>query len=249
MGPGLVSFLIMEATPRNRHAANLFDGVAAGYDFLSRLFSFWQYVRWRRRLVAALDVGPGDLVLDMCTGTAGVAVEIARCCGSRVVGVDLSPGMLAAGRRRVQALGLEGQIELRQGRAEATGYPDAHFDALSVTFLLRYVDDMEATLRELVRVVKPGGRLVLLEFAVPRRTLLRWGWLAYTRVVMPAVALPLSPGWRRAGSFLGPSISRLYAGRSVEDLRMLVQGAGIGDARCREMSLGAAVLIWGTRTR
>lgn len=249
VGLGLVSFLVMETTPRNRHAASLFDGVATGYDFLSRLFSFWQYGRWLRNLVDALGAGPGDLVLDMCTGTAGVAIEIARRCGSRVVGVDLSPGMLAAGRCRVHALGLEGQIELRQGRAEATGYPDAYFDALSVTFLLRYVDDMEATLRELVRVVKPGGRLALLEFSIPRRRWLCWGWLVHTRAVIPAVTLLLSPGWRKAGSFLGPSISRLYADRSVEDLRLLVQGAGIGDARCREMSLGGAVLIWGTRDR
>ncbi len=246
---GLLSFLIMEATPRNRQAASLFDGIATGYDFLPQLFSFWQYIRWRHHLVDALGAGPGDLVLDLCTGTAGVAIEIARRCGSRVVGVDLSPGMLAVGRCRVQALGLEGQIELRQGRAEAIGYPDAYFDALSVTFLLRYVDDMEATLRELVRVVKPGGRLALLEFAIPRRPWLRWGWLAYTRAVMPVATLPLSPGWRRVGSFLGPSISKLYAGRTVEDLQLLVQGAGIGDARCREMSLGGAVLIWGTRTR
>lgn len=240
---------LKNTTPRNRQAAVLFDGIAARYDFLAELLSFWQYGKWRRCLVTCLCAGPDDLVLDMCTGTAGVAIEIARNCGSHVIGMDLSLGMLASGRKRVQALGLERQIELQQGRAEATGYPDAYFDAVSVTFLLRYVEDIDSTLRELVRVVKPGGRFALLEFAVPRQPWWRWPWLAYTRAVLPVATLPLSSGWRRVGSFLGPSISRLYRDRSVEDLRLLVYRAGIGDVRYRELSLGGAVLIWGTRTQ
>lgn len=238
-----------EMMPHNRQAAHLFDDIAAGYDLLAQLLSFGQYLRWRSELVAALGPAPNDLVLDMCTGTVGVAIEIARRCGSRVVGVDVSPGMLAAGQRRVEALGLEGQIELHQGQAEATGYTEAYFDAVSITFLLRYVEDMRSTLAELVRVLKPGGRLALLEFGVPRQAFWRWCWLAYTRIGLPAATFPISAGWRRIGSFLGPSISELYRGRTVEDLRLLVQEAGIADARCKEMSLGGAVLIWGSRSR
>jgi demethylmenaquinone methyltransferase/2-methoxy-6-polyprenyl-1,4-benzoquinol methylase len=236
-------------TAKNRQAAALFDAAAEGYDAWARVFSFGQYGRWHRALIDALAPTPAGLVLDVCTGTASVAIEIARRRGSRVVGIDISPGMLAEGRRRVEEAGLDRMVTLQRGRAEAVPYPDATFDAVAVSFLLRYVEDMDATMREVVRALKPGGRLALLEFGVPRPGPLRWAWTVYTRAVMPAATLPLSPGWRHVGSFLGPSISSFYRGRTVDDLRRLLERAGLEDVRSRALSLGGAVVLWGDKSR
>ena len=108
----------MVETAKNRQAAALFDAAAEGYDTWARLFSFGQYGRWRRALIDALAPQPDSLVLDVCTGTAGVAIEIARRRGSRVVGIDISPGMLAEGQRRVEEAGLDRMVTLQPARAE-----------------------------------------------------------------------------------------------------------------------------------
>lgn len=149
------------SSPRKEHARELFAGIAGNYDRWAQLLSFGQDRRWHELLNDRLDVGPDALVADVATGTAAVAIDLARRRGCRVVGIDQSEQMLARGRRRVDDAGLAGQIELRAGEAEALPLADASVDALVHTYLLRYVDDVEATLRELARVLQPGGTLVL----------------------------------------------------------------------------------------
>ena len=232
---------------RNRHARQLFDGIVDRYDLLATMFSFLQYGRWRRYLVSRLNVRPGDIVMDLCTGPAGVAMEIAGTFGSQVVGVDLSTQMLHRARRKVSRAGLGDNIDLLTGRAEGLAFSNACFDAACFTYLLRYVDDPEATLREIVRVLKPGGRLVSLEFGVPDNRVVRGLWHVYTRGVLPIAARLISPGWGDVGAFLGPSIAHFYRSYPLEKIQQMWGNVGITDVQVKRLSLGGAVVMWGTK--
>jgi demethylmenaquinone methyltransferase / 2-methoxy-6-polyprenyl-1,4-benzoquinol methylase len=147
---------------RQAHARGLFAPLGSTYDRYGALLSFGQDPRWRRFLVSCIGAGPGDTILDVATGTGLVAAELVRRKGCRVVGLDQSPEMLAVARERVPA-----GVELVEGDATALSFEDASFDGVTFTYLLRYVDDPGATLRELARVVRPGGTVAMLEFAVP----------------------------------------------------------------------------------
>jgi demethylmenaquinone methyltransferase/2-methoxy-6-polyprenyl-1,4-benzoquinol methylase len=187
-------------------------------------------------------------VLDVATGTAAVAIELARADPARsVVGLDQSPEMLAAGTERVTRAGLSGRIELRKGRAESLPFADGEFDALTVTYLLRYVEDVPATLRELARVVRPGGTVAMLEFALPRG-IWRPLWELYVRVGLPAAGAVVSPGWRDVGGFLGPSIRDFW--RDWPEPRVLDawRDAGLDHVSARRMSLGGGIVVWGRRS-
>src|SRR3954468_18497538 len=150
------------ASQRTRAARELFAPLGPTYDRYARLLSFGQDPRWRRFLVSRVP-RTAVRVLDVATGTAAVAIELAKGApGRTVVGLDQSPEMLAAGRARVERGGLADRIALRGGRAEALPPPDGEFDALTFTYLLRYVDDPLATMCELARVVRPGGVVAML---------------------------------------------------------------------------------------
>jgi len=154
--------------------------------------------------------------------------------------------VLDAGRERVARAGLGGRIELREGNAESLPFEDAEFDALTFTYLLRYVDDPAATLRELARVVRPGGTMAMLEFAVPRG-MWRPLWELHVRIGLPLAGAVISPGWHEVGRFLGPSIRGFYERLPLDALVDLWRGAGIADVRYRRLSVGGGVVVWGRR--
>ena len=215
------------------YAKELFAPLGPTYDRYASLLSFGQDPRWRRFLVSLI---PHDAlhVLDVATGTGAVALELMLANSQRtVVGIDQSPDMLAVARQRVG-----NTVELREGRAESLPFADAEFDALTFTYLLRYVDDPAATLRELVRVVKPGGTIAMLEFGLPRGV---WRplWELYVRVGLPLAGAAISPGWHEVGRFLGPSIRDFH---SRVDLQRIWP-----DAQMKRLSLGGGVVMWGTR--
>ena len=236
----------MEASTRTRHARELFAPLGPTYDRYARLLSFGQDPRWRSFLVSRI---PPDArrVLDVASGTAAVAIGLAGAEPSRtVVGIDQSPEMLAAGRERVAHAGLGERIELREARAEDLPFGAAEFDAVTFTYLLRYVDDVPATLRELARVVRPGGTVALREFGLPRggwRPL----WELYVRVGLPAAGTVLSPGWGGVGRFLGPSIRDFW--RQWPEPRLLDawREAGLEDVQARRLSVGGGIVVWGRR--
>ena len=170
----------------NAFARDLFDGLPARYDVLEELLSFGQNRRWRRAMVDAVAEGRPRSVLDVATGTAGVALMLARRTGADITGVDLTEQMLRRGHARVAAAG-ERRVRLAVARAEQLPFPDATFDALTFTYLLRYVADPAAhVVRELARVVRPGGLVASLEFGVPPAPVWLPAWRLYTRVVLPA---------------------------------------------------------------
>jgi demethylmenaquinone methyltransferase / 2-methoxy-6-polyprenyl-1,4-benzoquinol methylase len=235
------------AEPGSRRAPTLFAPLGPTYDRYARLLSLGQDPRWRRFLVSRLEVGPDARVLDVATGTGAVALELVRRYGCSVVGIDRSPEMLAVARPRIAADELGANIELLEGRAETLPFADASFDALTVTYLLRYVDDPAATIRELARVVRPGGTVASLEFGVPQGRAARALWELYVRLALPLAGRLLSPGWHEVGRFLGPSIRGYEARLPLERQLELWSEAGLEDLRARRLSLGGGVVVWGRR--
>ena len=199
-------------------------------------------------MVAALDARAGERVLDVATGTGMVASELVRRYGVRVVAVDQSPQMLAAAAARLRpSPELAAQVTLVEAEAERLPFADGEFDHLTFTYLLRYVEDPAATLRELARVVAPGGRIATLEFGEPGREPWRAMWGIYTRFGLPALGRLISPEWAEAGRFLSRSIPAFYARHPLATLPELWREAGIVDVQMRVMSFGAGVVMWGTR--
>lgn len=232
---------------KNRLALRIFDGIANSYEWPANVFSLFQYGRWRRSLLSELSLSPGDLVLDVCTGTALVAVQLAGDLECRVVGLDISQPMLREGRGRVLEAGLDTTVRLVRGRAENLPFPDGSFDAVVFTFLLRYVEDPQATISEMARVLRPGGRMGSIEFYVPRRPTVRALWWLHGWVLMPLCTRLISPGWKRVGSFLGPSIAEFYKEHTLDALDRMWERAGVRVQQHRELSLGGAVLTWGEK--
>ena len=194
----------------------------------------------------AVGAGPDDQVLDVACGTGLVSQALVERWGSRVVGLDQSASMLTSARAKLaQDPRLAARVTLVEGEAENLPFADREFDHLTFTYLLRYVDDPAATLRELSRVVKPGGRISSLEFCVPR-AIWFWPWRLYTRVGLPTLGRIASRSWFEAGRFLGPSIEGLYRRYPLRRQIELWEAAGIGQVTVRRMSLGGGVIIWGT---
>jgi demethylmenaquinone methyltransferase/2-methoxy-6-polyprenyl-1,4-benzoquinol methylase len=232
---------------RTRHARDLFRGIAPQYERMGAILSFGQDPRWRRFLVSRVNAVPGSLVLDVASGTGLVARELAARRRVHVVALDPSEAMLAAGRPVLEAAGLDDQVRPVLGRAEALPFPDESFDAVTFTYLLRYVDDPEATVGEVARVLRPGGSLACLEFHVPDDPTYRAGWWAYSRLVMPLIGTTVSPAWRHAGRFLGPSITEFYRRYPLPEQIRWWQAAGLRHVRSRVMSLGAGIVIWAVK--
>src|SRR6185437_13885400 len=237
------------AGDRNRFAQQLFTSLPNRYDRLAEVLSMGQNGRWRRAMVDHIVPAGPARVLDVASGTAGVALQLALRSSADVVGVDLTLGMLAQGHRNVAQAGLSKRVQLVAGRAEQLPFPDASFDALTFTYLLRYVDDPQATLTELARVVKPGGRIASLEFCSPPSPAWHAAWWLYTRTLLPAGGL-LTGGryWLDVGRFLGPNISAHYRKYPVDWTVDAWRKAGINDVGTRLMSLGGGLIMWGTRS-
>jgi demethylmenaquinone methyltransferase / 2-methoxy-6-polyprenyl-1,4-benzoquinol methylase len=234
---------------RKGQARELFAPLPRHYDRVAALLSFGQDPRWRRALIAAVDAAGADRVLDVASGTGLVAQGLVRRYGCTVVGLDQSPEMLAGARARLERdPRLAARISLVEGEAEQLPFADREFDHLTFTYLLRYVEDPGATLHELARVVRPGGRVASLEFAVPPNPLWRAAWQLYTHVGLPALGRLASREWAAAGSFLARSIPEFYERHPLEEVLALWRAAGIEAVQARRMSLGGGVVIWGTRT-
>jgi demethylmenaquinone methyltransferase/2-methoxy-6-polyprenyl-1,4-benzoquinol methylase len=238
---------VRDAGDPNRFAQQLFDGLPDRYDLLAEVLSFGQNGRWRRAMVGHIVSAAPSHVLDVATGTAGVALQLVERTPARVVGVDLTEAMLRRGQVNVIHAGRQDRVALIAGRGERLPFPDATFDALTFTYLLRYVANPQATLRELSRVVKPGGTMASLEFLAPPNPFWRFWWWLYTRLALPAAGGLGGKDWYRVGRFLGPNISSHYRTFPVAWTVEAWGRAGLVDVGTRVMSLGGGLVMWGRK--
>ncbi len=232
----------------NQFAVSLFRRLPRRYDLLAEILSFGQNGRWRAELVSHIAVGDPGRVLDVATGTAGVAIAIGRRTSAAIVGVDVSDDMLEIGRRRVEDAGLAGRIDLRAARAEELPFADGAFDAVAFTYVLRYVSDPVATVGELARALRPGGVMSGLDFFVPPNPFWHAAWWLYTRIVLPVAGLALGGrAWWDVGGFLGPNISMHYRRWPLRRLIEAWEAAGMKNVQVRVMSVGGGIVMWGTK--
>ena len=221
----------------------MFDRIAPRYDLLNRLLSAGTDVRWRRACADLLELDRPVRLLDLCTGTADLLVEaLRRDARHRGAGVDLSEEMLRRGAAKLRRRGLAGRTGLAAGDAEALPFAPATFDAATIGFGIRNVGDPAAALGEIRRVLRPGGRLVVLEFSQPR------GWLGalyrrYFHRVLPRVGALVS-GDSSAYSYLPASVARFP---TPEAFAALMEGAGFTSVRWRLLTGGIACLHRGER--
>jgi demethylmenaquinone methyltransferase / 2-methoxy-6-polyprenyl-1,4-benzoquinol methylase len=222
----------------------MFDRIAPRYDLLNRVMSFGADRRWRRRTVRALGLGDGPArILDLATGTGDLALAIARRHPqATVVGTDPSTGMLEVGRRKAARRGLADRVELRQGDAQAIDAPDASFDGVTIAFGIRNVPDRARALAEMARVVRPGGRVCVLELGEPRRG-----------VMAPLARLHVHHVVPRLGAWLSGAREYRYLQRSIaafpapEAFAAMMEAAGLEAAQVRPMSFGACHLYVAAR--
>jgi len=225
----------------------IFSPIASGYDRPALLLSLFQYRRWHRFLVSRLDLPPNARVLDMATGTGAVALDLLARTDAFVTGADITRPMLFQAQARANGVhGGAEALQLLQCSAEAPPFAADSFDAITFAYLLRYVSDVPATLAGLARLVRPGGTMASLDFAVPRGV---WYslWRLYADAALPLGGRAFSRYWREVGSFLGPSIRGFYRRWPEEALLKAWRDAGFADVRARRLSLGGAIVMWGRR--
>ncbi len=225
----------------------MFSELPRTYDRLGPFLSFGQDPRWRQFMVSRVSVPAGGRVLDVATGTGAVAIELARWTGAGIVGLDQSEPMIRGAIERASRPDLDGRIRFVLGQGERLPFPESTFDAVTFTYLLRYVDDAASTLVELARVLRVGGTLANLEFHVPRNAVWRAAWRLYTRGVMPLAGRLVSRSWYDVGRFLGPSISKFYERYPLGYQLTMWRAAGLSDVQARLMSLGGGIVIWGSK--
>jgi demethylmenaquinone methyltransferase/2-methoxy-6-polyprenyl-1,4-benzoquinol methylase len=241
---------VSAVSERKRHARHLFAGIAADYDRWAQLLSLGQDRRWHDFMIETIAPAAdrdGALITDVATGTGAVAIALARRYPCRVVGIDQSPDMLAGARDRIDAAGLGERIELVEAPAEELPITPGSVDALTHTYLLRYVDDPATVLRTLAAAVRPGGMMASLEFGVPRGAELA-AWRAYTRVGLPLAGALAGPAWVHTGRFLGPSIERFWNAYPLDTMLRMWADAGMERIRSRRLSAGGGIVIWGARS-
>ncbi len=235
-------------TSPNAVSQELFAPLPRRYNRLAAVLSFGQDPRWRRTMLDHVVGARPQRVLDVACGPGAVTRALARRTNAHIVGLDLSAEMTRAAFDNASRSPLDGRVFIVRARGEQLPFADASFDALTFTYLLRYVDDPAATLRELARVVRPGGPIASLEFAVPPRLPTRVAWWFYTRVVLPSAGYLLGGRpWWDVGRFLGPSISTHYRTYPLEWTLDAWRRAGIEHVEYRSMSWGGGVVIWGYR--
>ena len=199
-------------------------------------------------MVTHVADGSPSRILDVACGPAAVTCELANRTPASVIGLDLSVDMLAEGAANVARAGLADRVSMVLGRGEQLPFEDGSFDGLTFTYLLRYVADPAATIAELARVVRPGGPIASLEFAVPPNPGWQAAWWLYTRAVLPVAGLVTGgPAWFDVGRFLGPSISTHYRQYPIPWTLEAWERAGVGVVGHRSMSLGGGLVVWGVR--
>jgi demethylmenaquinone methyltransferase/2-methoxy-6-polyprenyl-1,4-benzoquinol methylase len=225
----------------------IFSPVAPGYDRPAQILGLFQYRPWHRSLLSRLDLPPGARVLDMATGTGALALDLLDRGDVQVVAADITRPMLREAQSRAGKNGKAAALQLLQCSAEAPPIAESSIDAITFAYLLRYVSDVPQTLRSLSSLLRPGGTMVSLDFAVPRGV---WYplWRLYTDGVLPIGGRLFSRDWGDVGAFLGPSIRDFYRRWPEARLVRAWEDAGMCEVKSRRLSLGGAIVMWGKKS-
>jgi demethylmenaquinone methyltransferase/2-methoxy-6-polyprenyl-1,4-benzoquinol methylase len=224
--------------------ADMFNDIAPRYDFLNRFLSVGIDVGWRKKALAELKSVKPKSLLDVATGTADVAIMAASILNpAKIVGIDISTGMLELGRKKLLKEGLGKQIELQTGDSEAINFPDASFDAVTVAFGVRNFANLEKGLSEIYRVLKPGGKLVVLEFSKPKIIGIQQFYNLYMGIVAPGMGKIFSKN-RDAYQYLHDSVQKFPEGKAFTDI---LNQTGFKENTCKRLSLGICSIYTGIK--
>lgn len=221
----------------------MFNGIAPKYDLLNHLLSLGIDKAWRRKAMRELERGAKDRVLDVACGTGDFSIEALRHGVRQVVGVDISENMLAVAREKARDKGLEEQLEFLYGDSEQLTFPDENFDAVTVAFGVRNFEHLERGLREMCRVLRPGGHVVILEFSTPDRFPMKQLYRFYFKHILPRVG-GLVSGDRGAYEYLPASVFAFPQGDRFLDI---MRACGFRDVRRRPLTFGIATLYTGEK--
>lgn len=232
------------ALSKKQQVAGMFNDIAFRYDFLNRFLSAGIDVRWRRKAIRQLEKNQPKSLLDVATGTADVAImasEMLKC--ESIKGIDISDGMLEIGRKKIQKLGLQNTIELLNGDCETINFSEHSFDAVTVAFGVRNFANLEKGLSEINRVLKPGGKLVVLEFSKPRNTVVKFMYNLYMKFICPNVGKLFSKN-RSAYQYLDESINKFPEGK---DFTAILDNLGYRNIYSKPLSLGICSIYCGEK--
>jgi demethylmenaquinone methyltransferase/2-methoxy-6-polyprenyl-1,4-benzoquinol methylase len=229
---------------KKEQVAGMFDQIAFRYDLLNRFLSGGIDIYWRRQAIRELKQLQPKLVLDVATGTADVAIMTWKYLRpEKIIGIDISEGMLHLGREKIAKLLLSNNIELKQGDSEAINFPGNTFDAITVAFGVRNFQNLEQGLSEMFRVLKPGGKLVVLEFSKPKQMVFKGLYNLYMRVICPGIGKWLTKN-REAYQYLHNSVKAFPEG---ETFLHILQQVGFSETSLKRLSLGICTIYCGRK--
>lgn len=214
--------------------ARMFDNISPRYDFLNHLLSLGIDKAWRRKAIRLLAPLRPALMLDVATGTGDFALQALSLNPVKIIGVDISEGMLEMGRKKVRRLGKSDLVELMSGDSENLHFADNKFDAVTVAFGVRNFENLEKGLREIFRVLRPGGMLVVLEFSRPRKFPFRQIYNFYFRLILPKIGQLISKD-KSAYTYLPESVEAFPDGEAFE---AILKKVGFNDTACRPLTFG-----------
>lgn len=232
------------AQGKKDQVAEMFDDIAPRYDFMNRFLSAGIDVSWRKKALSELKSIKPQVMLDVATGTADVAIMAAQILKpAKIIGIDISTGMLDLGRKKLLKEGLDDRIELQTGDSEAINFPDASFDAVTVAFGVRNFAHLEKGLSEIYRVLKPGGKLVVLEFSKPKIIGIQQFYNLYMGIVAPGMGKIFSKN-RDAYQYLHNSVQKFPEGKAFTDI---LNQTGFKENTCKRLSLGICSIYTGIK--
>ena len=232
-----------ERLGKKEQVAKMFNNISRRYDFLNHLLSFGVDIIWRKKAVKMLKPHKPELILDIATGTADFAIEALAINPEKVIGVDISEGMLAVGKKKIAKMGLQDKIELQLGDSEKLLFPDNKFDAIIVSFGVRNFENLEKGLEDMYRVLKPGGNTVIVEFSKPTVFPFKQLYNFYFKYVLPLIGKIISRD-NAAYAYLPESVQAFPDGdRFLE----ILQKTGFKNTVCRPLTFGISSIYIGQK--
>lgn len=228
---------------KKSQVSEMFNGISGQYDQMNRLITFGADLKWRKRLIQKIASIHPQRVLDVATGTGDLALAIAKETEAQVIGLDISPGMLAVGDKKIQIAHLERRVEMILGDSESMAFDDHSFDAVTVAFGVRNFEHLERGLQEIKRVLKPGGMLAILETSVPTNPIFKIGYFLHTRLMLPLISKLFATDKRAYSYLVASALSFPYN----ETFTAILKKVGFSKAYYQRQTFGAACIYYATK--